>query len=669
LLAMRSFTTRRILVYLSFWHLHHAYSATLFDVIRTNTALSLLENEFSLHPELIERLKSTTQSLTLLAPNNDAFSTPDGALLQQQWSQRDAWQLHWNGVLTYLIWEEERTSRQIYQGLQQPTAWREETIDVQITRDGIFFQSPSSAPARLVRPDLTVENGQVQVVNGFPLPEFFSQSLWDVILQVSAEELAPFTRMRELIVMTELEGFLQNATAMTFLAAPDTAFMDPMFSNETLDLETASAILQNHMIPQVLPPALFVADSQVTTLFGQRLTITETEEGGIRIGSANVTQYSLWLGGNGIIHEVSTLLVPPNLNGTSLMDKLLEQAENNTSVDNFVRLLDTSWIEAYSNVQQNYTVFIAENSTLPNSTQIPSDWTRHIRRFVAHQTVPGMILAETQLRETLDAANVTGSFYEIDIPVDFDTALLQEITFRLDNQTEQVFIEQSLPQKVNVTTFDFISSAENGVAHFVSNPLVPPFWTTSLMDVVALYDDLSTLQALVVKFSLEDLISTYNRTLLAPTNAAFIRRGIDGLTPESIVDILSYHLLTNVFSSDQLPTNGSRRYMSVFGRTITVSRVSESSLQFNQQATTVITNVLHNQGIMHLIDTVLVPPLPNETDAPTTFPTTAPTRIETPTEVPLSTPTMEFSMGNGALSYEASFSFVLGLIISWAISY
>lgn len=633
--------------------MRRSHAATIMDVIRTDADLSLLRAELDTHRELVELLESTAASLTLLAPNNNAWTTTDAVLLQQRYAQRDAWQLHWEGVLTYLLWNEVRMSRQIFQGLQQTTAWRDETVSVQITTSGLFFRSPSSSPVQLMRPDTSVDNGVVHIVDGFPLPQFFSQNLWDAVLQLEADVLEPYTRMRELLVMTELEVLLQDTAAMTLLVAPDSAFSDPRFSDD--NLETASAILQNHMLPQVLPPALFVPDSQITTLFGQTLTITETEAGDIRIGSANVTQETALLAGNGLIHVVSSLLVPPNLAATSLFDVLSEHATNNTQVAQFVQLLDNSWVEAYSNVQQNYTVFISDNWTLPADTQIPSDWIRHIRRFVAHQTIP-RLMTETQLRTMFDSASSIGEFLGMNVPFEADTALGERISFQLDNATEQILVTQSLTQAaVSLTAFDSIL-ADNGIVHFVSNPLIPPFWTTPLLDVIDTLNNLSILQAIIVSTGSEELVSTWNRTLLAPTNTAFLRRGIEGPNAEEIMtDTLSYHLLIDVLSSNRLPVNSARRYATALGRSITVSRIGETTLQFNQQATTVTPNVLHNHGIIHIIDTVLEAPWPNQTDAPTALPTMTPTRSDAmPTVEPQSVAPVEpseTSFGNRAMSF------------------
>lgn len=124
--------------------------------------------------------------------------------------------------------------------------------------------------------------------------------------------------------------------------------------------------------------------------------------------------------------------------------------------------------------------------------------------------------------------------------------------------------------------------------------------------------DHTTLVAAVKAAALVDVLSnTGPFTVFAPTNAAFDKLPagtVDGLLkPEKkddLADILQYHVSVGVFKADMLQEGQS--IGQVNGGNITISK-KDGSIYVNGTAK-VIASIPASNGIIHVIDAVLLPP-------------------------------------------------------------
>jgi uncharacterized surface protein with fasciclin (FAS1) repeats len=137
------------------------------------------------------------------------------------------------------------------------------------------------------------------------------------------------------------------------------------------------------------------------------------------------------------------------------------------------------------------------------------------------------------------------------------------------------------------------------------------------------------------------LFSGWNYTLLVPTDEAFFNLPngtIEFLTADenidTLTDILNYHIITKVLPS---PLIVDETVGTVQGSTIDVTvgeyvSDSQTGIFFNT-AQVVDADVLANNGIIHIIDAVLIPPIatpaPTEkvTEPPVRSPRAAPSRF------------------------------------------
>ena len=167
-----------------------------------------------------------------------------------------------------------------------------------------------------------------------------------------------------------------------------------------------------------------------------------------------------------------------------------------------------------------------------------------------------------------------------------------------------------------VTTADI--AASNGVIHSIEHVLMPP--AGNLVEVAQANSNLTYLVAAVVRASegstnvAQVLASAGPFTVFAPTNQAFIDAGfptiasIQAAAPNTLASILTYHVISaRAFSSD---LSDGQSLTTVNGGTIKVGIGSTATVKGNSNtspATISAVNIMASNGVVHVIDKVLLP--------------------------------------------------------------
>jgi uncharacterized surface protein with fasciclin (FAS1) repeats len=179
-----------------------------------------------------------------------------------------------------------------------------------------------------------------------------------------------------------------------------------------------------------------------------------------------------------------------------------------------------------------------------------------------------------------------------------------------------------------VSAVDIIAS--NGVVHLIDGVLLPSFVYRTVIDVGASY---ATLLALVELAGLKDSLTGGQFTLFAPNDDAFgklPRATLDLLTTSEgsdlLADILTYHVVSMVLTSDKLTDGGT--VTTLQGGTVTIG-ISDDTVTVNGSSTVTEADILAINGVTHGIDTVLLPDT-GTTSAPTMAPDSAGAALCTP---------------------------------------
>jgi uncharacterized surface protein with fasciclin (FAS1) repeats len=151
------------------------------------------------------------------------------------------------------------------------------------------------------------------------------------------------------------------------------------------------------------------------------------------------------------------------------------------------------------------------------------------------------------------------------------------------------------------------------VANDIAADTQAPPVSSDIVETAVATPELSTLVTAVTQAELvETLQSDGPFTVFAPVDDAFAALPTETLEtlllPENIADlqsILTYHVVPGAITSDQL-TDG-MQVVTVNGETITIG-VTADGVSINGSANVAIADIETSNGIVHVIDSVLLPP-------------------------------------------------------------
>lgn len=296
-----------------------------------------------------------------------------------------------------------------------------------------------------------------------------------------------------------------------------------------------------------------------------------------------------------------------------------------------VQAADPSFIEALSNPDGLYTVFAPTDAAFGALLE-------------ALDTSPEELLANTALLNTVLAYHVVPAVFYAEDVVELDGALLGTVlpgaALAISVTDEGVFVNDSAVVAVDV-------EAANGVVHVIDAVLVPEMGeeeemmeeemeepgTIAEIVVAAATGDAPEFTILLAAVQAADPMvlellsgSDYGPfTVFAPTDAAFgAALTALGLTAEQILadtdlltTVLAYHVLPGYFASGDVVgvasmeneegVTGANVATALPGTTVSVT-LSDGSVLVNN-ATVVTVDIVAANGIIHVIDTVLLPPM------------------------------------------------------------
>jgi uncharacterized surface protein with fasciclin (FAS1) repeats len=183
--------------------------------------------------------------------------------------------------------------------------------------------------------------------------------------------------------------------------------------------------------------------------------------------------------------------------------------------------------------------------------------------------------------------------------------------------TGGVILTDALLTTATVTTADI--DASNGVVHVIDKVLVPP-GVLNIVQMAQLNPAFSTLVTAVVEADLTATLSgTGPFTVFAPTNDAFAAALAElGLTAEQLLAspdlaaILTYHVVGgDVRAADvvALVSGGAANVTTVQGDTFSVGTDLVITDGRARTANLVATDVVASNGVIHVIDAVILPPV------------------------------------------------------------
>lgn len=450
---------------------------------------------------------------------------------------------------------------------------------VEASGSGVFINGDS----QVVKADLEATNGVVHGIDQILLPDEYRVSLQGPSLIEVAEQAGNFTTLLSLVETAGLTTTLKYKGPFTLFPPTDAAFTalgeEVDLGAITSDPELVADILLYHLLSGEVLSTDLEAVQMVPSLTEEPLYIT-ADEGVTVNGSATVTSADITDASNGVIHVVDSVLLP---NALQTIPGLVTKNYNLSTLLNLVAARPDV-LELLGNESASYTAFAPNNEAFADAlSENPGLSDEQISTILGYH-----LLATEVLSTDLEAEQAVETIGGENIYV-----TVADGTVTINNSA-------------TVTMADITGS--NGTVHVIDGVLLPNAFIPVTGIVYKNYN-LSTLLTLVAER--EDILNTLSDeesefTIFAPTNAAFeaALEANPDLTDEQITEILTYHVLTSAVLSSDL--SDGQTVETFQGEDITVS-VGEDSVMINN-ATVITVDLEGMNGVVHLIDSVLLPP-------------------------------------------------------------
>merc|ERR1712194_920551 len=362
------------------------------------------------------------------------------------------------------------------------------------------------------------------------------------------------------------------------------------FLLDPANIKQLDSILEYHVING---PALYSEDlkplQHVKTLQGQMLQIAK-DGATVTVQNAKVSIPNVQAT-NGVVHVIDAVLGPPSKN-------IVQLASGDTDLSTLVTALKAGKLVTALSGTGPFTVFAPTNeafAALPKAT-------------LAFLLEPANI---KDLDSILEYHVIKGSaVYAEDLKASQYVKTLQGNRLQIAKVGATVTV-----QNANVIKADL--SAANGVVHVIDGVLMPP--AKNIVELASCIADLSTLVTALKAGNLTTALSGKGPfTVFAPTNDAFAAlpkaKLASLLEPANIKDldsILEFHVIkwSAVYSED---LKASQDVKTLEGNRLHITDVDGSVTL--QNASVIKANVLATNGVVHVIDGVLI--LPTAPDAP-----------------------------------------------------
>lgn len=369
-------------------------------------------------------------------------------------------------------------------------------------------------------------------------------------------------------------------------------------------------ILTYHVLGAAVCSSSLTDGQKAQTLEGNDVTVSITSDG-VFINNALVTVVDVQAS-NGVVHIIDAVLLPPTPSpSVAAGPTIVDLAVATPSLSTLVAALDAAGLVGALEADGPFTVFAPTNDAfdaLPQgvvATLLKPENKQQLIDILTYHVVSG----EVRASDIKDGAKVT-------------TIEGRDVTTSLT--TAGVFINNA-----KVITADV--GASNGVVHIIDAVLLPPAPSTpspsvaqgpSIVDLAVATPSLSILVTALKSAGLVDVLGGPGPfTVFAPTNDAFeaLPAGVveNLLKPDNkdqLVAILTYHVVSGEVQSKDIVNGAEVQTLegSDVKTTITSSGV------FINKSKVITADVGASNGVVHIIDAVLLPP---SKPAPTPFPT------------------------------------------------
>jgi transforming growth factor-beta-induced protein len=517
--------------------------------------------------------------LTVFAPTDTAFDALPGGVLTYLLENVDML----SSVLLYHVAAGRTFSSDLVDGMEIETLLDQRENEFTV---GIINGTVTINDTTVVAADITALNGVIHKIDGVLIPP-------DFVLPPNIYQTAVAAGGFDTLVTAIEAAGLVDALAsdiFTVFAPTDAAF--EALPEGALDYLLADAamladVLKYHVVTgETL--AANLTDGMIATIDGTNSVTIAIVNGTVYVDSATIVDTDI-TALNGVIRAIDQVLLPP---GFTLPPNIVEVASGEDDLTTLVTAVGVAGL-ADDLVQSILTVFAPIDSAFAS---LPAGVLDYLLENADMLTI--VLLYHVAAGRTFSADLVDG--------MEIETLLDQrenEFTVGIINGT--VTINDATVVAADIT-------ALNGVIHKIDGVLIPPdlVLPPNIYQTAVAADGFDTLVAAIDAAGLEDALAANILTVFAPTDDAFaaLPNGVLAFllaNPDQLADVLLYHVLEGEFLSSEFQ-DGQEIATLLQGNSVTVSVVNETL--YVNDAAIVGPNVTALNGVIHVIDKVLLPP-------------------------------------------------------------
>jgi uncharacterized surface protein with fasciclin (FAS1) repeats len=312
---------------------------------------------------------------------------------------------------------------------------------------------------------------------------------------------------------------------------------------------------------------------------------------------------------NGVLHITDCVLMPPK---PMLGKSILSVAKKTPQLSSLVAALDFASnkddLVKLLNKRGTYTVFAPTNAAFDAlaAELLGAGKTAKDLLVPANKALVRSVLQYHVLDDVVLKANIP-----LGKPI--DPLLDGHDIFKIDAVGDKIIITDGRNRKSEITATDI--KAKNGVVHLI-NKVILPADKNIVQTAIASAPEFSILVEAVVAAGLTQTLSGPGPfTVFAPTNQAFADLLVELKTTKAdllankalLTKVLTYHVVPGLVLKADVPVGVAIK--TVQGDTFTVDAAFKITDQAARKSSIVATDVLTQNGVIHVVDKVILPKL------------------------------------------------------------
>jgi uncharacterized surface protein with fasciclin (FAS1) repeats len=417
-----------------------------------------------------------------------------------------------------------------------------------------------------------------------------------------------FTTLVTALQATGLDEALANPDInYTVFAPTDEAFAllgDEAIAELLADTDKLTNILTYHVISSEVDAAAATAAAGTTVQMLNENSIGLSLSGNDLLVNASTVIIPDVMASNGIIHAIDSVLMPPSMNEPT--GTIVDVASGDDRFSTLVEAIGAADLVGALSGEGPFTVFAPTNAAFD---------------LIASGTIDALKLDEEKIANLLKQHVVAGEVNSAAAYAANGTAVttlsMAEIGVNIDTATDNLSFGAA-----NIIQTDIHTT--NGIIHVIDAVILDdaelPVNTGSIVDIALSNPEFSTLVTALTAANLVDTLASLDAefTVFAPTNAAFENLpagALDALIeqPEKLREVLLYHVFDgSVLSDSAISIARSMNNTVPMENDVPVALSFVDEMLFVNGANVSAANITAENGVIHVIDNVILPPAMSE---------------------------------------------------------